>query len=438
MALLNVKPTRSTRQQNDEVLAKMAGPKASGAVSLKGGHTLLSRIKEIEMLVNIKLGKYASEYSILRTEEEVKEYVYNLIQQEWATLDFETSGLDPLTDVIAGTVLYSEGQRPCYIPQNHQSYVTNVRYDNQLPDDFIREQLIRIKDSGVKLTYDNAKFDVRMGKHYLGVDMPVDWDTDVAAHMLNENEPAYALKKLHFKYCDSKDDFGYSYSDLFDGIPFTLVPIRTGYLYAAGDGPKTMELMRFQQKHLIQEKLPGVCAVYFDIELPLIPVTAAMEDHGVEVDVSYSKELSVTYHKIYDETEKRFEAEVAKIQPALDEYARQHPNTKEASVLRKKISHSSPQQLSVVLYDVLRMPVVDKRKPRGTGEDILSATDHPLCKVIVEMRKVDKLLGTYIDKLPNEINPKTGKIHANFHQNGTATGRYSSSGPNMQDRKSVV
>lgn len=433
MALFSVKPTRSTRNQDAAVLSKMQQPKMSGVVSVKGGKSLIGRIKEIEMLVNMKLGKYDSDYLVLRTEEEVKEYVYQLIQKEWAVLDFETSGLDPLNDVIAGTVLYSKGQKPCYIPQNHESYVTNVRYESQVSDAFVREQLQRIKDSKVKLAYDNAKFDIRMGKHYLGIEMPCDWDTDVAAHMLNENEPYFALKKLHFKYCDSKDDFAYSYSDLFDNIPFTLIPIKTGYLYAAGDGPKTDELKDFQMQYLNAEKLPGVWNVCSTIEFPLIPVTAAMEDHGVALDVPYSKELSVKYHALKEKYAQKYENELAKVQPQIDLWVQQNPNTREASLLRVPVKSSSPQQLSVLLYDVLRLPVVDKKKPRGTGEGILEKLDHSICKCIVNSRKVEKLLSTYIDKMPNEINQRTGMIHANFHQNGTVTGRYSSSDPNMQN-----
>ena len=97
--------------------------------------------------------------------------------------------------------------------------------------------------------------------------------------------------------------------------------------------------------------------------------------------------------------------------------------------LSDPISISSPTQLAILFYDILQVPQVDKKSPRGTGEDILLRMDHPLSKAIVEYREVSKLLSTYIDKMGKVTNPKTGRIHCNFNQIGADTGRFSSSDP---------
>ena len=92
---------------------------------------------------------------------------------------------------------------------------------------------------------------------------------------------------------------------------------------------------------------------------------------------------------------------------------------------------TSPTQFAILLYDVLKVPTVDKKQPRGTGEDILKKIDNPLCALVLKQRGIDKLLGTYIDKLPKCVNEKTGRLHAHFNQLGTETGRFSSSDPNL-------
>ena len=101
--------------------------------------------------------------------------------------------------------------------------------------------------------------------------------------------------------------------------------------------------------------------------------------------------------------------------------------------MQDPISINSPTQLAILLYDILNVPPVSKEKPRGTGEEILVDIDLPLCKLILEYRGIYKLLSTYIDKLPETVNPKTNRIHASFNQYGAATGRFSSSDPNLQN-----
>lgn len=101
--------------------------------------------------------------------------------------------------------------------------------------------------------------------------------------------------------------------------------------------------------------------------------------------------------------------------------------------LPEKINPASPEQLSILLYDIMKLPPVSKKKPRGTGEEILEQFDNPLVTALLKFRKASKLVSTYVDKFPKIINAKTGRIHARFNQLGTITGRFSSDDPNLQN-----
>lgn len=185
------------------------------------------------------------------------------------------------------------------------------------------------------------------------------------------------------------------------------------------------------------------------VEMPMIPVLAAMELTGVTIDKEYAKRLSVKYHKKLDSVDK-------KIEEALHEYddiIREWRKTPDANFKSKKvnkkgeetftkskseqlsdpISVTSPTQLAILFYDILKCPVLDKKSPRGTGEELLEKMEYPICKLILEKRGLEKLIGTYIDKLPECVLPETGRIHAHFNQIGADTGRLSSSDPNLQN-----
>ena len=112
----------------------------------------------------------------------------------------------------------------------------------------------------------------------------------------------------------------------------------------------------------------------------------------------------------------------------IDSYITRNPRS-----LSYPINYSSPKQLSILLYDIIKVAPVSKDNPRGTGEDILVKLNLSVGNAVLKCRGLEKLIGTYIDKLPKDINPKTGKIHASFNLTGTVTGRFSSSDPNLQN-----
>lgn len=435
-------PNRSSRASDSKVAGKanqvIKPAKTTRSTSVSSSSSLLEKIASINTLVSKTLGQYESEYVVIRDETGLEGYIDSSIENGVVAIDTETSGLDPITDVIAGLCLYTPGMRAAYVPINHVHYVTGEKIENQLSAEFVAEQLERIVKQKVKTIFFNAKFDIRVIKHQLGLDITPYWDAYIAARLLNENELENGLKALHKKYC-APEDAGevFSYEDLFKTVAFPMIPIQTAYLYAARDPLITYELFQFQQPYLtedsetcIEHELQGPAWVFWNIEMPLVPVVAKMESTGIAFDMAFAKKLEVEYERKLEEKKKAFE------DLCLDyatEIKRYRTASKDAAKLESPINIGSPTQIAILLYDVLKIPPVSKDKPRGTGEEILLKIDHPLSKAILEYRGIAILLKTFITKMPTIVNKKTGRIHASFNQMGADTGRFSSSDPNMQN-----
>lgn len=398
------------------------------APTIKGGSSLLSRINTIVALVETKLGKYKEDYIVLRDDESVVSYFESIIQQGIGAIDTETTSLDPLTCTMAGVCLYAPGLKPAYIPINHISYITNARVSNQVEAQLIKDCLQKCKDADVKWIMHNANYDTRVILHQVGILIKCYWDTQWAARCIS-NLDSYSLKNQHLKYCNSKDTEALSYDKLFEGIPFTLIPIMTGYLYAAGDGVKTFELYEHQRTVLNRRNLRGPFEVFMNIEMPLIAAVTTMEDYGIAFDMDYNKELSVKYNSILDKQKSRVHELIEMYRDDVEVYKQNNPG----HCLSEPVNIDSPKQLSVILYDILKLVSPDKKKPRGTGEEIMSTLDTPIAKAVLDYRTTAKLLSTYIDKMPHVLNPNDGRIHCKYNQYGADTGRFSSQDPNMQN-----
>ena len=431
-------PPRATKA-GDSLLAKKASKaaKATAGISIKGGGGLLERISTINAMVNKNLGKYADNYEVIRDEVEFEKYIDAAIKNGSIAIDTETNSLDPITCTLAGLCLYTPGNKAVYIPLHHVSYVTGIEIENQVSDEFATAQMQRVLDSKIKVIMFNAKFDTRVIKNQLKVELFPHWDGYIAARLLNENEEENNLKALHKKYCLKGEGDAFTFDSLFKGIPFTHIPVNTGYLYAARDAEITYELYEFQRPFLtegdpicIERDLTGPAFVFNQIEMPLINIVAEMEDTGVAFDFDFADKLSQEYTQLLKEAEDKFYKQCDKFGEQLDKYREQKGA---ANKLQYPINISSPPQIAIMLYDVLEIKPVDKEKPRGTGEDVLLKIDHPVAKAILEYRGVAKLLSTYIEKMPSIVNPQTRRIHASFNQMGADTGRFSSSDPNMQN-----
>lgn len=431
MALFNI-PQRSNKSQ-DKSIALKTKKAVKSTTSVRGGG-LLRQINEIKAMVEKNLGQYKDRYQIINEKEVLHDFITACIGNGYISIDTETDGLDPLQNNIAGICPFTPGQKGTYIPINHISYITGEKSEGQLDIEFINEEFNRLLITKPDIDMFNAPFDIRFLRANGLRDVYCTWDGYLAARILNENEEHTNLKQLHQKYVLKGQGDAFRFDALFKGIPFTKIPPNIGYLYAAHDPEITYELCEYQRKHLRadsdREDIRNMYWVFKNIEMPCVPVVCDMEDNGISFDFEYQKELSEKYNKLLSEKTDEFYRELEQYNGQIEKYRiKQGINCK----LSNPINIASPTQLAIFFYDILKINPIDKKSPRGTGEEILSKMDNPVAKVILEYRTLSKLVETYIDKMPDCVNPKDNKVHCKFNQYGAKTGRMSSSEPNMQN-----
>ena len=437
MALFNV-PKRPGRE-HDTVIAKKSATKARSTTTVKGGG-LLGQINQIKAMVEKYLGKFKDDYIVITEEHDLHNYLVDCVHNNVISIDTETTGLDPLTDKIVGLCIYTPNQPAAYVPINHVSYVTGVRVENQLTEKQVGDLLnTLVQKYHIDIIMFNAKFDIRVIRNQLGVkDIYCTWDCYLASRLLNENEESKGLKALHKKYVLNGEEDEFKFDALFKGITADKIPINTFYLYAAHDAIITYELYQYQKKYLYYDAdkpnedrngMNGVSWVFFNIEMPCVKVVCDMEDNGVKFDFEYQQKLSEKYNKLLEEKTQEFYKCCAMYDSEIESYKQKNLNHK----LDTPINIGSPTQIAILLYDIIGIEPPDPKSPRGTGEAILQKIDNPIAKAILDFREMSKLVSTYIDKLPNCVNPKDGRIHCNFNQYGADTGRFSSSDPNLQN-----
>ncbi len=394
-----------------------------------GGNNLAAQIQSIVAIASQKLAHHKDDYILIREPDQLYEYMKEMKQVGEGALDTETTGLNPLLVNIVGECIYTPGQKAAYIPINHKSYITGTRTKDQLDEQTV-SKIMKEFHNDIRWIFHNAKYDIRVCRKTLGIDFKPYWDTMLAAYCIDENE-SHALKDLHLKYCDSTDTESLKFDTLFRGFTFDQVPISVAYLYAAGDALKTFELYEYQ-KSILNRRNGGTFEVFNTIEMPLITVVADMEDRGVCLDFDICKNLHEKYHSIKEEREHTAQKVISMYDDQIENYKLSHPNCK----LSTPISLTSPTQLAILFYDILKLESPDKKSPRGTGENILKhfaeGKHKDLCNAILDIRNVDKLLSTYVDKMPNVV-LDDGRVHANYNQYGAKTGRFSSSDPNLQN-----
>lgn len=438
MALFDFAPRSS--KTNDKALVKKSAlpiiPKVAN-LKLKNG-TLADRISNIRFLSEKHLGSKKDKFVCITQEQQLKELIDLAIKNKELSIDTETTSLDPLTTTLAGVCLYTPGFRAAYIPVNHVNFITGVKLEGQLSAEFVKNELQRYLDSNPNENIMfNGDFDTRVLRHTLGIEFPCTWDDYIAARLMDENNEVNRLKPLYDKYVGKSEEQSMTFDELFHGVPFNLIPLDIAYLYAANDPLITYELYQFQKPYLTpgtdlckEYTLEGVAWVFRNIEMAVLPYVGEMEDTGVAIDLELQKTLSVEYNKKLKEVEEKFYEALQDYQDEIKEYRYSQGS---ACKLPEKINIASPVQLATLFYDALHIKAVSKKEPRGTGEKILSQMDHPLAKIVLEYRGLAKLISTYIDKLLDNVNPKTGRIHCRFNQLGAKTGRFSSNDPNLQN-----
>ena len=434
MPLFSV-PKRAGREQDKAILTKV-NTKTRSTTTVKGSG-VLGQINQIKATVEKNLGQFKDDYIVITEEHDLHNYLVECVHNNIISIDTETTGLDPILDSIVGLCLYTPSQPAAYVPINHVSYVTGVRVENQLTEKQVGELLnVLVQKYHIDIIMFNAKFDMRVIRNQLGVkDIYCTWDAYLAAKLMNENEESHGLKSLYKKYCLNGEGDAFSFDALFKGITADKIPISSFYLYAAHDAIITYE---FQKQYLYydssQDKdarngMNGVAWVFFNIEMPCLKVVCDMEDNGIKFDFEYQRKLSEKYNQLLEEKKNDFYKVCNTWGNEIYEYKQKNINHK----LDDPINIGSPTQIAILLYDILQIEPPDPKSPRGTGEAILQKIDNPIAKAILDYREMSKLVSTYIDKLPECVNPKDGRIHCSFNQYGARTGRFSSENPNLQN-----
>lgn len=479
-----------TPKKQKKIIEKASKPKAVTITTEKAIKSKTIDIKQKIALIaeNVYkiLGKYAERTVVIKTKEQLHDYIDAAIANGEIAIDTETNNsLVPLTCKLMGPCIYTPGQKNAYIPINHIDPDTRERLPDQLTEADVKEEFERLHETLIIMH--NAKFDYQVIKCTCDIPLKIYWDTFIGARLLNENEKA-GLKEQYISKIDSSIE-KYNIEHLFEKMEYAIFAPELFALYAATDAFMTYELYKWQKEQFSLPEHARLYNLFQTVEMPIVTVTAEMELYGVCIDADYASRLSKKYHNKLYEIDKEIAIELAKYDDIVSkwrltpeanfkpskgksivingiEYAymnasggpgdtpywyekkslRQLSSTEAASLgltatygkskneqLENPISVTSPTQLAILLYDILKIGVIDKKAPRGTGEPILEKLDIPLCKVILKKRGLEKIIGTYVDKLPECVIPKTGRLHASFLQIGADTGRFSSKDPNLQN-----
>ncbi|OGW21266.1 MAG: DNA polymerase I [Nitrospirae bacterium GWB2_47_37] len=316
------------------------------------------------------------------------------------SFDIEATGKDPISDTIIGIALCREEGKAYYVPirHNHGANISDAL-------SILKETL---EDKSISKIGHNLKYDILIlrqeGIHVKGKL----YDTMLAAYLLNPNKPDHSLENVGLEYLMHKKR---PFTEVLGKLhSFAEVPLDEATQYAAEDAALAMEL-----KNIIFEKLKneGLDDLYFNIEMPLIYVLAGMEEEGVRINKERLEELS-----------KELEREIGIIESRIYAGAGESFNI------------NSPKQLQKILFEKLGLKPLKKTKTGySTGMDVLEELSkvHELPMEILNYRTFYKLKTTYVDALPKLIDKKTGRVHTSFNQTVTATGRLSSSEPNLQN-----
>lgn len=449
-----------TKEQQSTLLQKVDSPIEVKAIKSRLSSKKVSIEEKLEIIksnVYRILGRYKDETLVIKSKEELVSYIDKAIDNGVIAIDTETNNsLDPLTCKIMGGCIYTPGLKQAYIPINHKDSRTNQRLEWQLTEQDLKEQFDRL--SHTKIIMHNAKFDYEVIKCTCDCQLNVYWDTLLGAKILDENERA-GLKQQYIEKIDNSIE-KYDIEHLFT-IEYAVVNPDIFALYAATDAMMTYKLYEYQLKILSRKENQRLLSLLLNIEMPVMQVAAEMELTGVEIDIEYAKRLSNKYNKNLKKIENRIQDELHKYDDIISKWrltkeAQEKPKIyngdergyapwpdgsdyklgkSKAEQLDSPVNLSSPVQLAILLYDVLKVPIIDKKTPRGTGEEILKEIDLPICKLILEYRGLVKLINTYIDAISKLAkNSIDGRVRTHFNQYGAATGRFSSSDPiNLQN-----
>ena len=363
--------------------------------------------------------KAEQQYEIILDQARFDVWLKKLNDAKLIAFDTETTGLDAQQAQLVGLSFAVKPGEAAYIPLTH-SYMG-------VPEQLDRDTVLRalkplLEDPSKAKVGQHAKYDMNIlancaigGDQACGIMVQgVAYDTMLESYVLDSTGSRHDMDSLALKYLGHTTT---SFQDIagkgVKQLTFDQISLEQAGPYAAEDADVTLRL-----HHVLHEKLaaiPSLNSVLTDIEMPLVPVLARIERQGALVDANL---LGIQSVELGDKL------------VALEREA--------FAIAGEEFNLSSPKQLGVILYEKLGLPIISKtaKGQPSTAEAVLAELaeqDFPLPKVLMQYRSMSKLKSTYTDRLPEQINPRTGRIHTSYHQAVTATGRLSSSDPNLQN-----
>ncbi len=364
----------------------------------------------------------AIETIIVRNQRQLQLLAAALSAANTIAFDTETTSIDQMSAKLVGISLAVDGEQGFYVPVGHtvssgegqiNMFVEPV--GDQLPLASVVDALRGpLEDPSIAKIAHNAVYDVIiLRRHGINVN-PISFDSMVAEWVTNPISKFLGLKALVSQRLDIQMT---EISELLgtgkNQITMDLVDIETAAPYAAADATMTWRLTEPLRQEL---QTAGLENLYCDLEMPLVPIIGDMQFHGVSLDVGYLRDMSG-----------RLSQSINDLQDQIYELGG-----------IGKFNISSPKQLNTVLFEVLQLPVDGLKKTKlgySTDATTLDAlrSEHPIISKIVEFRELTKLKSTYVDALPELVNASTRRLHTSYNQTGSATGRFSSSNPNLQN-----
>ncbi|MGR5129644.1 DNA polymerase I [Photobacterium swingsii] len=351
-----------------------------------------------------------SGYETVLDEASFNAWLEQLNSAEVVAFDTETDGLDYMTANLIGVSFAVEEGKAAYVPVAHDYLDAPAQLDR----DWVLAQLKPLLEDASKAKVgQNLKFDASILARY-DIDMQgIAFDTMLESYVFNSVVGRHDMDSLSLRYLEHKT---ISFEEIAGKgkkqLTFNQIDLEQAGPYAAEDADITLRLHNVLiAKVNADEKLKSV---FEDIEMPLVPVLSRIERTGVLIDSMLMG------------------AQSSELAARLDELQQQA-----FDIAEQEFNLSSPKQLQAILFEKMGLPIL-KKTPSGaasTNEEVLQelALDYPLPKLILEYRSLSKLKSTYTDKLPKMVNPATGRVHTSYHQAVTATGRLSSSDPNLQN-----
>ncbi len=357
-----------------------------------------------------KPSKISRNYETVLTGQHLNGWLVQLEQAELFAFDTETTSLDYNKAEIVGVSFAITPGKAAYVPLAHD-------YPD-VPDQLDRNQTLEklrplLENPGKAKLGQNLKYDMHVLSNHGITLRGIAHDTMLESYVLNSTATKHNMDDLAKEYLGVET---IHYEDITGKgakqIGFQEVPIAQAAPYAAEDADITLQLHQLFTKRLGQ--FPKLLGLYTDMEIPLISVLAHIEHNGVLIDTDMLAQQSL---------------ELSSQIISLEQYAH--------DLAGQVFNLGSPKQIQDILYDQQKLPVL-KKTPKGqpsTEESVLQelAIDYPLPKLILEYRSLSKLKSTYTDKLPQQVDSKTGRVHTSYHQAVAATGRLSSSDPNLQN-----